>query len=554
MKTSSDIRSTAEDSLIPIVTRGACISVGFAHGSVCVLDSLTGLPDAQPDNSSIISVEVEVNRLAIAIKFVSQELVVLATRVAKEIDANLAVVFNSHIEILNDKVVTDELQKEIVANLLPANIAVLRVFLRWEKRFLLMESIFSREKAEDFRDISVRLRKALAGVTTHPLSSIPEHCVLVVPRLLPSDTVHLANRAVAAILLEYGSFGSHSALFTRQLGIPCVSDISKATGFFKSGDVVVIDAAQGIVTLNPNRKILEDFQVRVNRDTLLKAKFKERAFELAVTESGDIIKVNANIGCAEDAVKAAEDGADGVGLYRLEHLYIGKTQPPTFEQLVREVNHTLAPFNGKSVCVRLLDVGSDKVVPYLGLPEEGNPALGRRGIRLMREFPELLEIQLKALLSLMEDFDLQILIPMVTVASDVAFVANVLSKCCAELSVKKPLLGAMIETPAAVLSVVQIAPYVDFFSFGTNDLIQYIFAADRESALADVYFNEAPEVIFRLIEKVHNDVPAMPLSVCGELAGNQLYTERLLNCGVTSLSVISPLVSTIKHNIRNIGL
>ena len=202
--------------------------------------------------------------------------------------------------------------------------------------------------------------------------------------------------------------------------------------------------------------------------------------------------------------------------------------------------------------MRLLDVGADKPFPFMKFLAETNPALGRRGIRLLREYPELLNTQLRAVLELAKEFDVRILVPMVTLPDDVAVVKEYLTQLGSELQASSlPRLGAMIETPAAALSAREIARHVDFLSFGTNDLTQYAFAADRENAAVEQYFNDAAEVIFRLLGLTHDDVPNVPLSVCGELAGRPEHIPRLLQCGIRTLSVAPPLIPIVKETIRN---
>lgn len=536
-----------------LILHGLPISPGLEEGVIHLQRGLSGPMDI-PVIKSEYCAEIELNRLDQATVKITEDLLNLATRVEKELDRKLAEVFGAHSDILNDKLLKEELRKEIIENLVSASSAVKSVFLRWENRFLLMESAIAKEKGDDFRDISIRLRNALAGISAHPFERIPSGCVLVARRILPSDTVFLSSRATKALVLEFGTIGSHAALFTRQMGVPCISGIQNILNVIPDKGYALIDAHNSKVTVNPSKEERDVFHKKKSRYEAKALNSLANASKVAVTEDGTTISVNANVGCQEDSNKAIKSGADGIGLYRLEQFYIGRTMPPSVDELVMEMRHTLAPYKGKSVCVRLLDVGSDKPLPFLAFLVESNPALGRRGIRLMREYPELLYTQLTALLTLREDFQLQLLVPMVTLPEDIKFVRDRLAKQCNELDISEPQLGAMIETPAAALSASAIAPYVDFMSFGTNDLTQYVFAADRENAAVEDYFYDSSDVIFRLIEMVHNDLPTMPLSICGELAGRQEHVAKLLQCGISSLSVAAPLVAMIKERIRNMRL
>ncbi len=538
------------DREITLIMQGTPISPGLAEGIIHVHRSLLGPIDATEDIAQH-SVEDEFSRLDVATARISDDLLVLATRVEKEIDSRLAEVFAAHQVIVSDSSLREELRKEIADNLVSASSAVKTVFLRWEKRFLLMESQVFRERGDDVRDISIRLSNALAGITVHPLDSIPPGCVLATSRLLPSDTVFLADRSAAAVLLEHGSAGSHAALFAREMGLPCISGLSNLLTTVADGALALVDADTGTVTIRPRPEQRTRFRKKVEEEEHFHRLARARAAGPAVTRDGVTISLLANVGCSDDTEKAMLNGAEGVGLYRLERAYLGRVVPPDTEELLEEMRQTLSAAKGRTVCVRLLDIGTDKPLPFLRFLAETNPSLGRRGIRLLREYPELLKTNLRAVLELAREFDVRVLVPMVTLPDDVAAVKKLLMQLGAELGVSPlPKLGAMVETPAAALSARQIAEHVDFLSFGTNDLTQYAFAADRENAAVERYFNDAADAIFRLLRITHEDVPDVPLSVCGELAGRPEQISKLLRCGIRTLSVAPPLVSIVKEAVR----
>ena len=539
------------DKGITLKIQGTPISPGLAEGIIHLHHSLLGPIDA-PEHIVQNNVEEEYSRLDVATASISDDLFVLATRVEKEIDSRLAEVFGAHKLILNDSSLKEELRKEIVDNLVSAGSAVKMVFLRWEKRFLLMESQISRDKGDDMRDISIRLRNALAGITVHSLDEIPDGCVLATSRLLPSDTVFLANRSTSAVLLEYGSTGSHAALFARELGLPCVSGIPNLLTTVPHGALALVDADTGTVMIRPKKKQKVIFRKKVDDKNHAGHLARERAADPAVTKDGVTICVLANVGCNVDTEKAMLNGAEGVGLYRIERAYLGRVIPPNADELLNEMRETLVAAKGRSVCVRLLDIGADKPLPFLGFLAETNPSLGRRGIRLIREYPELIKTQLRAILELAKEFDVRVLVPMVTLPDDVSVVKEYLTQLGSELQMSSlPKLGAMIEIPAAALSTQDIAKHVDFLSFGTNDLTQYTFAADRDNAAVERYYDDSADVIFRLLRIAHNDVPDVPLSVCGELAGRPEHIATLLQCGIRTLSIAPPLIPIIKEVIRN---
>ncbi len=538
------------DTHSPLFITGRVISPGLAEGLTFVHRDLLRCLDA-PVAIETKNVEQELGHLENATALITGDLLLLATRVEKEMDSRLASIFEAHQEMLNDPALKEELRTEIRGNLVSASSAVKSVFLRWEKRFLLMESQMARQKGDDMRDLSNRLSDALAGIKIHPLEKIPPGSVLVATRLLPSDTIFLSQHSAAAVLLEYGGSGSHAALFAREMGLPCIASLPLILKQMPANTWVLVDAHLGEVIVHPQAEHKAAFQKKIAIRKKGHAAAQKRARDQAVTQDGVPIAVFANVGCREDTERAMANGAEGIGLYRTERAYMGRLIPPNADELLDEMRWTLAPAQGKPICVRLLDIGADKPLPFIGFLAETNPALGRRGIRLLREFPRLLETQLEAILKLSKAFDVRILVPMVALADDLAQVKECLVRLGSELGIHPlPALGAMIETPAAALSTRDFEPHVEFFSLGTNDLTQYAFAADRENAAVEKYFKDSADVIFRLMRIVHEDSPHTPLSICGELAGRAVHIPNLLQCGIRTLSGAPPLIPIIKEAVR----
>lgn len=555
MEVNDHDNSAIIQSELPLIVEGKPFSPGLDKGLIHVHQGILGTINSPEIFDKYgyrqHDTEDELSRLDVATASVSEELFQLAARVEKEIDSRLAEIFGAHQLIVNDTSLRIELRKEIIENLVSASSAVKTVFMRWEKRFSLMESQIARDKGDDMRDLSIRLCNALAGITVHPFDNIPDNCVLVTSRLLPSDTIFLAGRPVSAVLMEYGSAGSHAALFAREVGLPAVSGLAGLVNIVTDGMLALVDADTGFVIVHPSLKQTKAFEKKTDNKLRVLQAARKHAQRPAVTKDGVEISVFANVGCREDTERAIANGAEGIGLYRIEQAYLGRSVPPCREELVSEMRETLAGAKGHSVCVRLLDIGADKPLPFLGFLAETNPALGRRGIRLLWKYPELLKTQIHAILDLAAEFDICVLIPMVTLAEDALFVKNMLIELGAEHQLLSlPVLGAMIETPAAALSATEIAKHVGFLSFGTNDLTQYTFAADRENAAVEGYFDHGAMAIFRLLEITHNDVPNVPLSLCGELAGQLEHITSLLQCGIRTLSVAGPLIPSVKEAIR----
>jgi phosphoenolpyruvate-protein kinase (PTS system EI component) len=277
--------------------------------------------------------------------------------------------------------------------------------------------------------------------------------------------------------------------------------------------------------------------------------------EPARTRDGASVDVMANVGCVEDFVSAAENGADGVGLYRMEQYYLSRKTPPTEEELLATLHRIAASMKGKPITVRLLDMGGDKPIPFLKLPAEDNPFLGQRGLRLLLRYPDLMTTQLRALLVFSGEYDVRILVPMVTLADEMAQVRRRLVELAAEMGVKRiPPLGAMIEVPAAALTVPDILQHADFFGIGTNDLTQYTMAAGRENPLVSDYFTDDHPAVLRLIRLVVEEGGGVPVEICGELAGRIDAVPALLRLGIRALSVAPPLIPGIKAAVRGVEL
>lgn len=499
-------------------------------------------------------VDEEQSRFTEALTRISGELNALAGQVEEEMGSDLSDIFRAHATILDDASLKDEVHQKIEEELISAGSAVHAVFRRWENRFKSMEAEVAKQKADDIHDLAQRLVSSLAGIREHALENLPQGCVLVANRLLPSDTVFLARRNAAAVVLEVGGVGSHAALFAHEIGLPCVAGLNNVVHRVARGDRILVDADLPEVIVNPSQEDEAVFDEKREHLKTLALQAQTKAREPAKTLDGTPISVLANIGGPEDARAAIENGAEGIGLYRLERIYLGKQEPPNTQELLDEMRRTLEPAGERPVSVRLLDAGADKPLPFMEQLSEINPSLGLRGIRFLEKYPDLLQTQLDALLQLSIDHNLNILVPMVTLPHDMKWVREELNKMAQQKGISNlPRLGAMIEAPAAALASQGIVEYSDFISFGTNDLTQYAFASDRENAAVDAYFDDTHEAIFRLMRLVHDDAPDMPLSICGELAGRAGQVSKILDCGITTLSVAPPAIPAIKQAVRESG-
>ena len=500
-------------------------------------------------------VDEELGQVERAVDTVRDDLEVSAKRIEAHTGPKLAAIFEAHEAMLEDPSLRQEIREEIERELVNAAQALVRVFDRWEKRFRGMPEETQRERADDLVDLRGRLLREMAGVKTTGLEKMPQNRILVAHRLLPSETVPLPHRAVLGIVLELGGLGSHAALLARALGIPTVAQIPKATEKINDGEVVIVDGDAGEIIILPNAETRADCEKRIISSHEQNSHAKLLCHEPARTRDEVEITVLANIASREDAVAAAGHGADGVGLYRIEQFYLARKTPPSLQELLTELRETFAPLAGKSITVRLLDLGADKPLPFLNFPVEEDPFLGRRGVRLLLRYPSLLDTQLKAFLEFSREQNIRILVPMVTLAEDMVQVRSRLHKLAdAEGIDQPPPLGAMIETPAAALAIRDIIAHADFISIGTNDLTQYTMAAGRENPLVNDYFVERHPAVLRLIGIIVEESQQTPVSVCGELASELDAVPTLLKLGLRSLSVAPPLIPGVKETVRKTAL
>lgn len=497
-------------------------------------------------------IEEELSDIERAVRIVRGDLKISAQRIEAQTGPKLAAIFDAHEEMLQDPSLQREIRDEVEGTLIDASQALARVFLRWEEKFRSTGEEMLKDRADDLVDLQGRLLREIAGVKTTALEKMPSSRVLVARRLFPSDTVALPRCGVLGIILEFGGPGSHAALLARALGIPTVALIPNATEKIADAQEVIVDAFHGEVILSPDAATRLHYGEDIRRAQEETLQTRSLSLTPVRTTDGKEIAVMANVGCGGDVAVAAENGADGVGLYRIEQFYLSRKTPPSVPELLTELREALLPLQGKKITIRLLDLGADKPVPFVQFPCEDDPFLGRRGVRLLLKYPDLLDTQLKALLEIAREHDVHILVPMVTLAEDMAQVRRRLCEIATAAGIDKlPQLGAMIETPAAALCIGEIIRHSDFLSIGTNDLTQFTMAAGRENPLVNDYFLENHPAVLRLVRIVLEEAGQIPVSICGELAADLKSIPILLKLGLRNLSVAPPLVPFAKQAIRH---
>lgn len=533
--------------------RGVAVSPGLAAGEARLYQDIFDHDYSSAPHEGEARGD-ELTRLQIAIGKVLEDLSNSADQVKADAGGDACEIFHAHELILSDPGLKRELESMLENESASAEMVVQTVFRKREERFLSLKNPMFRQRADDVADIARRILRELAGFKDHSLENFPAGAVLVATQLYASEMVYLARRHAEAIATEIGSPGSHVAVLAQAMGIPAVTQLKGLVKAVSNGDRLLVDGLRGVVVLKPDTETDTAFRDGQKRFRLRIAGARKRSSEPARTPAGIEIPVMANVNVQGDADKAARNGADGIGLYRLEGLYFERGSLPDEDELVSEIRSNIAPFAGGFVCLRLLDIGGDKNLPYLDLPVEKNPFLGRRGVRLLFDHPQLLRTQIRAFLRLSRDHKVRFLVPMITTSEEMKEIRAMFEAEACQLGIEElPPLGAMVETPAAALCAGDIVQHADFLSIGTNDLTQYVMAADRESPLVARYFRDDHPAVLRLIRMIAAEAGGKLVAVCGRLAGKEEAIPMLIDAGVRLLSVAAPLIPIIKEAVRNEG-
>lgn len=535
-----------------LTLQGSSVSPGIARGRAFIYTAEILHQAARPDGMVPVDTDQH-ERIRVAMSDVRQGLETDASQISQMLDATSGDIFRAQSAMMGDCTVASKLDQRLDVGAIDAEGAVREVFAVLASRFRSSASLAVRMRGDDIEDLSRRLLLSLRGVHAHRLEGLPEGTILVARHLFPSDTVFLSRLSTVAVIAEFAGPAAHAALLARELGIPCVGGVEGLMESIQSGDDIIVDGTQGLAFVTPDQDTGQRYTQGIADGERARQGTACVVRTQSVTRDGIEISVMANARSPEDVACAVRCGADGIGLFRTEPFFMSSKHLPTAQEFSSFLVRSLEPLGNLRVNVRLLDIGADKNPIYLPLPTEPDPFLGLRGVRVLLRYPDLLEAQLRALLDNSRRFNLGILIPMVTLESDVIRVLDVCRKLAASMGVHElPPIGAMVETPAAALTVARLAKHVDFLSIGSNDLTQYTLAAGRENASVTEYFLDDHESVIRLIGMVAADAGTVPVSLCGELAGRCAAVPDLLRVGLRSLSVASSLLSDVRRTIGGI--
>ena len=539
--------------------QGIAASDGIAIAKVYTLTE----PDLTVTKVTVEDSEKEVSRLDDALAASIKDVELIKETALKNLGEEEAQVFDAHLMVLSDPELIGQVKDNITSNKVNAESALKEVTDMFISIFAGMEdNPYMQERAADIRDVSKRILAHLLGVKIPSPATIKDEVIIVAADLTPSDTAQLNRQYVKAFVTDIGGRTSHSAIMARSLEIPAIVGTKEVTSIAKDGDIIIVDGLTGDVFLNPSEEVIAEYRAKAEAFAAQQAEWEKLKDSKTYTKDGHQVELAANIGTPKDLEGVVNNGAEGVGLYRTEFLYMDSHEMPTEEDQFEAYKAVLEGMNGKPVVVRTMDIGGDKELPYLPLPHEMNPFLGYRAIRISLNEPEMFRTQLRALLRASVYGKLRIMFPMIATLNDFrgakALLEEEKAKLIAEgVAVSDDIqVGIMIEIPAAAVLAHQFAKEVDFFSIGTNDLIQYTMAADRMnervSYLYQPYNPSILTLIKHVIDSAHKE--GKWAGMCGEMAGDQTAVPLLVGLGLDEFSMSASSVLKTRSLIAKLTL
>ncbi len=502
-------------------------------------------PELTVVKSTIADVEAEINLYKEALVKTTEELQKIKVKAAQNLSEEEAAVFDAHINMANDPELLSQTTDKIKAESVNASYAFDEVSTMFITMFESMDNEYFRERAADIKDIKKRILAHLLGVKVNDPSTIDEQVVIIAEDLTPSDTAQLDRNFVKGFATNIGGRTSHSAIMARSLEIPAVVGTKTILEDVKDGDMIILDGLEGNVIINPSADQVSHYEEVAKAYEAQKAEWAKLKNEKTVSKDGQHVELAANIGTPNDVEGVLGNGGEAVGLYRTEFLYMGRDNFPTEEEQFEAYKAVLEAMGEKPVVVRTLDIGGDKELPYLHLPKEMNPFLGYRAVRLCLDDTDLFRTQLRALLRASAYGSLGIMFPMIATLNEFRAAKALLLEEKAKLvsegvTVSDEIeVGMMVEIPSAAVLADQFAKEVDFFSIGTNDLIQYTMAADRMNEKVSYLYQPYNPSILRLVKMVidaaHKE--GKWTGMCGEMAGDQTAIPLLLGLGLDEFSM-----------------
>lgn len=525
---------------------GVAVSEGYGIGKAVVIK------EARPDYSGVAftTAEKECARLDSAVAEYTAQTKALIEALKKEAGEKNAQILEGHLVMLADPFMIGQMKENINAASVPAEKAVDEVCSMFCAMFSAAEDELTRQRGTDVNDIKNSLLKILLGIEEVDISRVPAGSVLIASDFTPSMTSKINPQNVEAIIGEVGGVTSHSAIIARAMGIPCVLGVADADNIFAPGEKLIVDALKGVVIASPSAGDVQKYTALKEQEQQERLLLKEYINKPTVTKSGVKKAVYANIAKAQDVHSAVVNGAEGIGLFRTEFLYMDREDAPSEEEQFEAYSAVAKAMGGREVIIRTLDVGGDKHIPYLQIEKEENPFMGLRAIRYCLKDTALFKTQLKALLRAACFGNIKIMLPLVCTVEEVQSAKALLLECMQELDAqgteyKKDIkLGIMMETPAAVFVADELAAESDFFSIGTNDLTGYTMAADRGNREVSYLYDSNNPAVLKAIQRIIESAKkaGIPVGMCGEAAADRNMIPKLIEWGLDEFSVSSSAI------------
>ncbi|KQO17784.1 phosphoenolpyruvate--protein phosphotransferase [Paenibacillus sp. Leaf72] len=487
----------------------------------------------------------EIQRFRSAVAQAQEEIEAIRVSTEQKLGADKAEIFEGHLMILEDPDFIDAAEEKMSDEGINAEYALHEVSTSFIELLQAMEDELLQGRAVDIKDVAGRIMSHLRGVPHLDLANMTEECIIISEDLTPSDTAQLNLDVVRGFITEIGSRTSHSAIMARTLEIPAIVGVGSSLRSLPADAFIIMDAEAGSIIINPSADELAAFQQQKQQYDKHKAELAKLKDQPTFSRDGKQVELAANIGKLEDVQRALDNGAEGIGLFRTEFLYMGRSSLPTEEEQYTSYKYVLEKMNGKPVVIRTLDIGGDKELPYMDLPKESNPFLGQRALRLCLDRQDIFRTQLRALLRASSHGNLKIMFPMIAVIEELLEAKKLLAEEQAKLAAEGIAVadhievGMMVEIPSAAVSADLFAPEVDFFSIGTNDLIQYTMAADRMNETVSYLYQPWHPSILRLISMVIKAAKQEGkwVGMCGEMAGDTTAIPLLLGLGLDEFSM-----------------
>jgi phosphotransferase system enzyme I (PtsI) len=540
---------------------GAGVSPGIAHGKIHVVRD--DMDDVLRYRIAPSQVGDEIGRFEAALIQTRMQILEMQQRIAESIGAKDAAIFDAHLLVVEDRTLIDEVLRKLETDLCNVEWVFQEVATRYAETLSKIDDPYLRERALDIQDVTKRVIRNLQGKAPKKFLGLSEPHILIAHNLTPSDTASMKREHVLGIATDLGSRTSHTAIMARSLGIPAIVGLHDITTKLETGRFVLLDGTDGLLIVDPVPETLAHYADIESKRARVVAKLKELRETSSTTRDGRHIVLSANIELPEDVDAVAANGAEGIGLYRTEFLYLNRNTLPTEEEqyeIYRKVAERVRP---NPLIIRTFDLGGDKLAPgAVDITDEQNPFLGWRAIRFCLENVEIFKTQLRAILRASAVGNVKIMFPMISGLDELRGAIAVLAECKKELSSSKVDIGeeievgAMIEIPSAAISAHVLAREADFFSIGTNDLIQYVLAVDRvNEKIAHLYEPTHPAVL-RLLKMIADAAHANNIwvGVCGEMAGDVALIPLLLGLGMDELSASATLVPQVKRAVQSLAM